>query len=290
MDLISIMRIALIVFTLVTTIYVLKDVMAHKDELKGKPSEWITLAIIGFVTNFFDTWGIGSFAPTQASFKFTKTSPDDTVPGTLNVGDTLPVSVEAVLFLSFVEIDPLTLILMLGAAMAGAYLCAGIVSKMDIRTIRIVLGTVLFFVAIITVCRTAGVGPFGMAGEALGLTGIKLVLGVVGNFILGALMMVGCGLYSPCIALVSLLGMNLGAAFPIMMRSCAFLMNTSVLKFVKEGRYDRRATLMLMFPGALGAYAAYKIACWFSLTTLSYIVCVVMVITAFMYFRDAKKA
>lgn len=290
MNIVTILRIVLIVIAIVTTLVVLKDVMAHKDELTGKPSEWITLAIIGFVTNFFDTWGIGSFAPTQASFKFTKSSPDDTVPGTLNVGDTLPVSVEAILFLTFVDIDPLTLVLMLVAAAAGAYIGAGIVSKWNIKTIRIVLGVVLFLVAIITVCRAMGVGPFGVSGEALGLTGIKLVIGVVGNFLLGALMMVGCGLYSPCIALCAMLGMNIGTAFPIMMGSCALLMNVSVFKFVKEGKYDRRATLMLMFPGAIGASVAYLLAKYaFDLTTLTYIVCVVMIITALMYFKDAKK-
>ena len=291
MNVISIMRILLAIVTVITTLLVVKDCMAHKDELKGSAGQYIALAIIGFLTNFFDTWGIGSFAPTQASFKFTKTSPDETVPGTLNVGDTLPVSVEALLFLSFVDIDPLTLVLMLAASCVGAYIGAGIVSKWNLKTIRYVMATFLVICAIVSVCRTAGVGPFGVAGEALGLTGIKLVIGVVGNFFLGAFMMVGLGLYSPCIALVAMLGMNIGTAFPIMMGSCAFLMNVSVFKFVKEGKYDRRATLMLMFPGAAGAYVAYLlIAYCFDLTTLTYIVCAVMVLTAGMYIRDAKKA
>lgn len=289
MDLISIMRIVLGIVAVITTVVIVKDCMAHKDEIKGTAGQFIGLAIIGFLTNFFDTWGIGSFAPTQASFKFTKLSPDETVPGTLNVGDTLPVSVEALLFLGFSDIDPITLLLMLAAACIGAYIGAGIVSKWDIKTIRIVMAIFLVICAIVTVMRTMGVGPFGIAGEAVKLTGIKLVLGIVGNFFLGAFMMVGLGLYSPCIALVAMLGMNISTAFPIMMGSCAFLMNVSVFKFVKEGKYDRRATLMLMFPGALGAYAAYKIACFFSLTTLTYIVCVVMLITAAMYINDNKK-
>ena len=289
MDLISIMRIVLGIVAVITTVVIVKDCMAHKDEIKGTAGQFIGLAIIGFITNFFDTWGIGSFAPTQASFKFTKLSPDETVPGTLNVGDTLPVSVEALLFLGFSDIDPITLLLMLAAACIGAYIGAGIVSKWDIKTIRIVMAIFLVICAIVTVMRTMGVGPFGIAGEAVKLTGIKLVLGTVGNFFLGAFMMVGLGLYSPCIALVAMLGMNISTAIPIMMGSCAFLMNVSVFKFVKEGKYDRRATLMLMFPGALGAYAAYKIACFFSLTTLTYIVCVVMLITAAMYINDNKK-
>ena len=290
MDIIQIMRIALAVLAVVTTFVIIKDCMAHKDELKGTMGQYITLAIIGFLTNFFDTWGIGSFAPTQASFKFTKSSPDETVPGTLNVGDTLPVSVEALLFLGFSDIDPLTLLLMLVAACAGAYIGAGIVSKWNLKTIRYVMAIFLVVCAVISVCRTAGIGPFGLAGTATGLTGIKLVIGVVCNFFLGAFMMVGLGLYSPCIALVAILGMNVKAAFPIMMGSCAFLMNVSVFKFVKEGKYDRRATLMLMFAGAVGAYVAYLLINYcFDLTTLTYIVCGVMILTAGMYIKDAKK-
>ena len=286
-----IMRIALITITVLTTALILIDCGKHKDELKGASTgKWITLAIIGFLTNFFDTWGIGSFAPTQAAFKFTKTSPDETVPGTLNVGDTLPVSVEAICFLTSVEVEPLTLVLMLASASLGAFIGAGIVSKWNIKTIRYVMAAFLVICAIVTICRTAGVGPFGVQGTAIALTGIKLVIGVIGNFLLGAFMMVGLGLYSPCIALVAILGMNVSTAFPIMMGSCAFLMNVSVFKFVKEGKYDRRATLCLMFAGALGAYAAYLlIAYCFNLTTLTYIVCVVMFITAGMYVNDAKK-
>ena len=288
----TIMRVLLIAITVVSSAFIIADCLKHKDEIKGASmGQWITLCIIGFLTNFFDTWGIGSFAPTQASFKFTKTSPDETVPGTLNVGDTLPVSVEAILFLTSVEVEPLTLVLMLASASIGAFIGAGIVSKWNLKTIRYVMATFLVVCAVVTICRTAGVGPFGVQGTAIALTGIKLILGVVGNFFLGAFMMVGLGLYSPCIALVAILGMNVSTAFPIMMGSCAFLMNVSVFKFVKEGKYDRRATLCLMFAGALGAYAAYLlIAYCFNLTTLTYIVCVVMFITAGMYLKDAKKA
>lgn len=306
LDIIAILCIILAVLTLASTAYVLVDISKHKDELKGeKTGNWFILAIIGFVTNFFDTWGIGSFAPTQASFKFTKTSPDETVPGTLNVGDTLPVSIEAIWFLidhikkmqegKVTAVGSRTLALMLVAATLGAFLGAGIVSKWNLKTVRIVLGVFLILTAIITVCRTAELGPFAAQGDDFvgiaELTGILLVVGLVCNFILGALMMVGFGLYTPCIALVSLLGMSVGAAFPIMMGSCAFLMNVSIFKFVKEGKYDRRATLMLMFPGGLGALVACILISYaFTPTVLTYIVCVVMLITASMYFRDAKKA
>ena len=55
-------------------------------------------------------------------------------------------------------------------------------------------------------------------------------------------MELGVGLYGPCLILISLLGMNPKAAFPIMMGSCAFLMPIGSLKFIRSGRYSLRAS------------------------------------------------
>lgn len=287
MDIIMILRIVLGVFCLVSLAYFVKDLMAHKEDLKGgKP---VALALIGCITNLLDTWGIGSYATTQAGFKFTKSSEDLTVPGTLNVGDTFPVTLEAILFFSFVDIDPLTLVTMLAAAVIGALVGAGIVCKWNLKMVRIGLGVGLTILAIVLACKNAGVGPFGLAGTALGLSGAKLVIGLIVNFFLGALMMIGVGLYAPCMALVAALGMNVSTAFPIMMGSCAFLMNAACFKFIKEGKYDRRAALYLAVFGCIGVFIAYKVACFFSLTTLTYIICVVMIYTAIRFFLDAKK-
>lgn len=289
MNVILILRIVLGLFVAASAIFFIKDLLAHKEELKGgKP---VALAIIGFVTNWLDTWGIGSFATTQTGFKFTKSSEDLTLPGTLNVGDTFPVTLEALLFFSFVDIDPLTLVLMLAAAVIGALVGAGIVCKWNLKMVRIGLGVGLTVLAIVMFCRNAGLGPFGLVGTATALSGVKLIIGVVVNFFLGALMMIGVGLYAPCIALVSALGMDVGAAFPIMMGSCAFLMNASCFKFIKEGKYDRRAALYLAVFGCIGVVGAYLLTKYaFSMTVLTYIICVVMIYTAIMFFRDAAKA
>ena len=287
MDVIMILRIVLIIFVIASGAYFIKDLLAHKEDFQG--GHWVPLAIIGCITNLLDTWGIGSYATTQAGFKFTKSSPDETIPGTLNVGDTFPVTLEALLFFSFVDIDPLTLVLMLAASVVGALVGAGIVCKWNLKMVRLGLGVGLLILAIVLACKNAGIGPFGVSGEALGLTGIKLVIGVVVNFFLGALMMIGVGLYAPCMALCAALGMNIGTAFPIMMGSCAFLMNAACFKFIKEGKYDRKAALCLALFGCVGVFIAYKVACFLSLKTLTYIICVVMIYTSIMFFRDANK-
>lgn len=288
MNAVLILRVVLIAWTAVFTVFMIKDCIAHKEDFNGK--KMIPLAIIGCVTNFLDTLGIGSFATTQAGFKFTQSSPDDVMPGTLNVGDTIPVVLEAVLFFGLIEIAPLTLIGMIAAAVVGAVIGASIVSKWPVKLVRIALGCALIILAIVMACKLLNFGPFGAAGTATSLSGIKFVIGIVMNFVLGALMTVGVGLYAPCMALCGALGMNVSAAFPIMMGSCAFLMPSAGIKFVKEGKYDRKASIMLSVFGVIGVLIAYFLVKSLPLTTLTWIVIAVMLFTSFMFFKDAAKA
>ena len=278
----------LIAWTADFGIYYVKDVLNHKEDFKDV--KYIPVIIIGVLANFFDTLGIGSYATSTTAFKFTKTCPDDLIPGTLNVAYAIPVVTEAVVFIQKVTVDPLTLVLMIGAAVLGAVIGASVVSKWDLKKVRIALGAALIALAIVMVCKLLGVGPFGIVGTATALSGAKLVIGVIANFVLGALMIVGLGLYAPCMALVLLLGMSADVAFPIMMGSCAFLMPSAGIKFVKEGKYNRATSLVLTIFGVIGVLIACFIITSLPLTTLTWIVTAVMVICAIIFFKDASKA
>lgn len=277
----------LIAWTAVFGVYYIIDVLKHKEDFKSV--KYIPAIIIGALANFFDTLGIGSFATSTTAFKFTKTCPDDLIPGTLNVAYAIPVVVEAVVFIQKVTVDPLTLVLMIGAAILGAVIGASVVSKWNLKKVRIALGAALIALAIVMICKLLGVGPFGIVGTATGLTGVKLAIGVIANFVLGALMVVGLGLYAPCMALVLLLGMSADVAFPIMMGSCAFLMPSAGIKFVKEGKYNRATSLVLTISGIIGVLVACFIITSLPLTALTWIVTAVMFICAFIFFNDAKK-
>lgn len=277
----------LIAWTAVFGVYYVIDVLKHKEDFKSV--KYIPAIIIGALANFFDTLGIGSFATSTTAFKFTKTCPDDLIPGTLNVAYAIPVVVEAVVFIQKVTVDPLTLVLMIGAAILGAVIGASVVSKWNLKKVRIALGAALIALAIVMICKLLGVGPFGIVGTATGLTGVKLAIGVIANFVLGALMVVGLGLYAPCMALVLLLGMSADVAFPIMMGSCAFLMPSAGIKFVKEGKYNRATSLVLTISGIIGVLVACFIITSLPLTALTWIVTAVMFICAFIFFNDAKK-
>ncbi len=107
------------------------------DPAAGSPGPGWTQTAIGFVTNFFDTLGIGSFAPTTSIYKLLRLVPDELIPGTMNVGHTLPVVVQAFIYVSIIDVEPLTLILLITASVLGAWLGAGIVSGLPRRPIQI---------------------------------------------------------------------------------------------------------------------------------------------------------
>jgi uncharacterized membrane protein YfcA len=207
---------------------------------------------LGFVAQFFDTLGIGSFATTTATFKLWRRVSDEQIPGTLNVGYALPTVAQALIFVAAVTVDPITLFSMIAAAIAGAWIGVGIVSRLPRRAIQIGMGVALLLAAILFLATNLNLMPGG--GEAVGLRGSTLAFAIFANFVLGALMMLGIGLYAPCLVLVSMLGMNPLAAFPIMMGSCALLMPVGGLRFIRSGRLNVRVALALTvgaIPGVL---------------------------------------
>jgi len=241
----------------------------------------------GFVANFFDTLGIGSFATTTAIFRHWRSVPDERIPGTLNVGHTLPTIAQAFIFTTLVPVEPRTLISMLAAAVLGAWLGAGVVARLPRRHVQLGMGLALVGAAALTAAQALGTIPGG--GMALGLTGTRFLIGVVGNLVLGALMTIGIGLYGPCLILVALLGMDPKAAFPIMMGSCAFLMPVASARFVRERAFDVRAALGLLLGGIPAVLVAAFLVKSLPLTAVRWLVVVVVLYTAVTLLLAARR-
>lgn len=233
---------------------------------------------LGAVTNFLDSLGIGSFATTTAVFRLKKMVPDRIIPGTLNAGHTLPTIAETFAYMAFIPVDVPTLLSMIAAAVIGAWLGAGVVAQWPRRKVQVGMGAALLVAAVLMLMTQFNVFPGG--GEALGVHGVRLALAVGGNFALGALMTLGIGLYAPCMILVSLLGMNPKAAFPIMMGSCAFLMPIGSLRFIRERSYSLRPALGLAIGGVPGVLLAAYIVKELPLYAVRWLVIVVVVYTA----------
>ena len=255
---------------------------ARRSGARAQPGPF-ALAI-GFVTNFFDTLGIGSFAPTTSVWKLKGVVRDEKIPGTLNVGHALPTITQAFIFIAIVEVEMTTLIGLIAASVAGAWLGAGIVASWPRRRVQIGMGVALLAAASFFAMANLGIAPVG--GEALGLQSPLLWIGIAGNFALGALMTLGIGLYAPCMILIALLGMNPRAAFPIMMGSCAFLMPIGGLRFIDKDAYSLRAAVGLTIGGIPAVLIAAFLVKRLPLTALRWLVFAVVLYTAVAMLRS----
>jgi uncharacterized membrane protein YfcA len=244
--------------------------------------------LIGLVTDFFDTLGIGSFAPTTAIYKLRRIVADELIPGTLNVGHTPSAIAEALIFVTAIVVDPLLLVATVGSAAAGAWLGAGVVARLPRRAIQVTMGAALLIAGAAFTAKNLGAFPGG--GTAMSLAGWKFGLAVGINFILGALMSAGIGLYAPCMITLALLGMHPLAAYPIMMGACALLQPVASLRFFQTGRFAWGPSLGLAFGGVVGVLVAAYIVKSLPLVWLRWLVVVVITYTAFAMLRSAVRA
>lgn len=242
--------------------------------------------LIGFGTNFLDTLGVGSYATTSSLFKLLKLVPDEQIPGTMNAGHAMPTVCEAIIYITLVQVDMVTLFAMILASCVGAWLGAGVVSRWPRRVVQIAMGVALILAAGFMLLSLLHVIP-SPSGETLGVSGLKLGIAVVVNCILGALMTLGIGLFAPCMILIATLGMSPVVAFPIMMGSCAFLMPVGSARFVREGSYNLKSALGLTVGGIPGVLIAAYIVKSLPLDYVKWLVVIVVLYTASMMLRSA---
>jgi len=259
---------------------------AKRQRLRQRPSSGDIA--IGFVTDFFDTLGIGSYAPTTALYKFRGSPADELIPGTLNVGHNAAAFVETLLFVTAVTVEPLLLLCMIVSATAGAWLGARVVSQLPRRTIQLFMGMALLIAAFFFAMKNLGAFPAG--GEATGLGGWRFGLAVSVNFFLGALMCIGIGNYAPTMILLALLGLNPLAAFPIMMGSDGILQPVASLGFFRSGRFAHGPALGLVIGGVAGVLFAFFIVKQLPLTAMRWLVIVVVTYAALTMLRSAWRA
>lgn len=276
----------LILLMIVFGYTLIRDVIAHRNEPNTKPY-WFT-GLVGLVTNFLDTLGIGSFAQITAIFKATKTVDDKLIPGTLNVANAIPIGLQALIFITVVEVEVVTLITLIVSATIGAWLGAGVITKFNRRTIQLVMGFALAITALLMILSVAGL--IEGHGDAKELTGGVLIAGIVGNFVLGAFMTAGVGLYAPCMAMLFLLGMSPLAVFPIMMGSCAFLMQVAGIRFIKKEKYARKPSMAIALTGCVGVLIAAYLVTSLPLEMLKIVVIVVVIYTSGAMLYSAWKA
>ena len=243
---------------------------------------------LGAVTNFFDTLGIGSFAPTTAWMKLRAMVPDSFIPATLNTGHALPTMAQALIFINLVRVDPFLLVACIAAAVAGALIGAPLVVRMPVRVVQGMVGLAMLVAALLYALANLDLLPMG--GTALSLGKSLFAVAVAVHFVLGALMAFGIGLYAPSLILLSLLGLNPAAAFPVMMGACAFLMPLSGMRFARSDRVDLRVVLGLAIGGIPAVLLAAYVVKSLPLSALRWGVVLVVVYAAALLLRAALRS
>lgn len=254
-----------------------------KDNLLG-------MGIAG-IADFGDTLGIGSFITTTAMFQMTHYLDDERdLPGTLNIAHGIPTIVEALFFVTAVQVQPLTLISMVIASALGAFIGSILVVRMNTKIIQRFMAIALIITSLLMVANKMGwISILAVGNNANGLHGWALVVGVIGNFILGGLMSAGVGLYAPCMVMTYLLGLKPIAAFPIMMLSCAILMPSSSATFVKNNRFSTHGIYGFVIGGVIGVIIAATLVKSMSFTVLSWLIVIVSFITAISLWRSSNR-
>tara|TARA_B100001105_G_C22362348_1_gene430945 strand:- start:25 stop:888 length:864 start_codon:yes stop_codon:yes gene_type:complete len=276
------------ILTFIFSIYLYKDLASHKYRLEKQTSFLIT-SIIGFITNFFDTLGIGSFAPLTALLRGFKQIQDKLIPGTLNVSVTIPVMIEAFVFITIIEVEIITLFYMVLAAIIGSAFGAGIVSNLSEKLIQRIMGIALIITAFLMLSgQMEWIKELGV-GKAIGLTGIKLIIAVLVNIALGAFQAAGIGMYAPSMALVYLLGMSPAVAFPLMMASSAFALPSASIRFIKEQAYNRKAAISITLSGIIGVLIAAFIVKALDVYVLTWVVIIVIIYTGITLIKSGFK-
>ncbi|HVS76415.1 MAG TPA: sulfite exporter TauE/SafE family protein [Steroidobacteraceae bacterium] len=243
---------------------------------------------IGLLTNFLDALGIGSYAPTTALYKFRGRPHDELIPGTLNVGSVAVGVAETVIFVTVVAVEPKLLVAMVASATAGAWLGAGVVSRMRRRAIQLFMGIALLIAAVTFVVGNLGAFPVG--GVARGLAGWPFVVAVTANFVFGALNTIGIGWYAPSMVVLALLGLNPITAFPIMMASGGIMLPVAGLRFLRTGRFSWGSALGLSLGGVVGVFVAVFVVKSLPLRALRWLVAAVVTYAAVVMLRSARKS
>jgi len=242
---------------------------------------------LGTVVNFFDTLGIGSFAPTAAWFKFRRMVPDRLIPPTMVVGLTPPVMVESIIFLILlgVYVDPVLLLSCAIATMLGGLVGAPLVARARAWVVQLTVAAGLVLAAAAYAMTNLHLFPGG--GTATGLPLAQTMVAAAASFGFGILANFGVGNYAPTLVMLSLMGMDPRLCFPIMATGGSLMGAGASVRHFKIGEVDLRIVLGLTLGGIPAVIVAAFIVKEMPLEMLRWLVLVVVLYAAIVMFKAA---
>jgi len=260
-------------------------VMLTRAALARRAGPGFEAIVLGVITNFFDTLGVGSFAPTMAWLKFRRLVPDRLIPRTMLAGHTLPAVVQAIIFLVLlgVLVDPVLLIGCVLATLAGGLLGVSVVIRTKVWVVQLVVGLALILAACMYALTNLHLMPGGGTATSLPLT--LMLIAIAANFVFGLLLNFGIGNYAPTLIMLSLMGMDPRLCFPIMAAGAALTASGASMRYIAIGEIDLRIAIGIAVGGVPATLVAAFIVKSMSLETLRWLVVGVVLYAAVVMLR-----
>ena len=243
--------------------------------------------VLGAITNFFDTLGIGSFAPTTAWFKFRKLVPDRLIPPTMLVGHGLPTMAQSVIFLILlgVMVDPVLLVGCMISVLLGGLLGAPLVAKTRVWIVQLVVAIALLIAAVVYALTNLHLMPGGGTEASLPID--LTVIAIVANFVFGILLNFGVGNYAPTLVMFSLMGMDPRLVFPIMAGGASLTVAGAGVRHIGMGQINLKIAVGMTLGGIPAVLAAAFLVKSMPLETLRWLVMIVVLYAAAVMLRSA---
>jgi uncharacterized membrane protein YfcA len=245
--------------------------------------------VIGVITNFFDTLGIGSFAPTTAWFKFRKLVPDRLIPPTMLVGHGLPTMAQGFIFLALlgVKVDPVLLVGCMIALLMGGLMGAPLVARARVWVVQLVVAIALLLAATAYALNNLHMMPGG--GTASGLPMALTIAAIIANFVFGVLLNFGVGNYAPSLVMFSLMGMDPRLCFPIMAAGASLTVAGAGARHIAIGDINLKMVIGMTLGGIPAVLVAAFLVKSMPIETLRWLVMVVVLYAAAVMLRAAVR-
>lgn len=248
------MALKILIFTfLILTFICFAGIVYSLKYQKSSQLSWSTCSKLfgsGVLAFMADTLGIGSFIVNTALAKILGTAHDDEIPAVNNGAQVLPGALSALFFITYVDVDVLTLYTLVFGACIGGIIGGIVISRLNKQSICLMMVACFTLIALLLIFRKLGI--LSMNGAELSLTSWKLIVGFLGMILSGILSSTGAGLFAIVQGVLFLLGMSPIVAFPIMMVAGAMQQPLTTMMFLRQGRIPIKKTLILTAGGCLG--------------------------------------
>lgn len=256
----------------------------------GSAAPKLEAIAVGAAVNFFDTLGIGSFAPTLSWLKLRAKLPDRLIPCTMIVACTLPTMLQAAIFLTLlgVHVDALLLIAYSVALLAGGLVGQRLVVRVRVWIVQAVVAAALLIAAALYALSNLHLMPVG--GLATALPWPLMLAAVAASFVMGVLLNFGIGHYAPSLLMLSLMGMDPKLAFPIMATGGALAAAVISGRHVVAKVADLRIAIGFLLGGIPGVLVAAFVVKDMPVEWLRWLVIAVVIYAATVMLREAFRS